>query len=175
MNKPEVYEVLISDSQPFADARIAMAVSDVFQIVREEMMCGEGETGGILLIGVDNIQDVPRCQLLGEFTKYSPDQCYASALEKLQRVYGSVDGISAWQSRDVSGDEKHYGGAIMVGEYCISFHGLSEHLDEALVTVAAMMCGLLSIEDVEPILEVSKNPLFGKLLKAVGQRTRPLT
>ncbi len=178
MNNASVYAVLGDDT--FLDrARIAKAVQDVFEIAHEERMLDDGDTGGVVLVGWHVEAHDASPTLIGEFHGSPPEVFSSVAMEKYSRLYqwgpdrNKVGGhISAWQSRDVSGDYKKYGGAIVAGGFILSFSGLSEYLDEAIVTVAAHLCGLIDQGQMFEIAVISNNPLTAKLCNAVSQRLR---
>lgn len=68
--------------------------------------------------------------------------------------------ISSWQSRDF--DNKKYGGAIVAGNWILSFSGLPEKMDEYLMIKVAIKLGLFSeTTDVNDIMSISKNTYEG--------------
>ncbi|MCR4274465.1 MAG: hypothetical protein NUW02_00215 [Candidatus Campbellbacteria bacterium] len=72
--------------------------------------------------------------------------------------------MSAWQSRDLNTEPKHYGGGIRAGNLVIAFSGFPEHGDEVIVLTIAIGSGLLEEGGVQAIAEVSSNSLVPILL-----------
>ena len=91
-----------------------------------------------------------------------PDSCsHIYAPEKADRLASHSIHISSWQSRDLN--EHKYGGAIRVGEFgelILSFSGLPEHADEALVLMVASDLLWTTREEVRAIVALSDNPFI---------------
>lgn len=64
------------------------------------------------------------------------------AQEKARRLASHLEHVSSAQSRDP--EKELYAGAIRAGRYILSFSGLPEALDEAVVLTVAVKAGLLS-------------------------------
>lgn len=171
MNKPDVYQITVNDSSEMKRARIAKAVIDVFQIAGEEMLLRPQDTGGVLLVGDTNFFTTVvdrQATFVGEFKRFTPEISFEVATEKFDRLFSHEGDISAWLTRDL--DQKKYGGAIRARRIVLAFSGCSEHLDEALVTVAARVCKLINAREYARIIRLSKNPLTDKLYEAVKRR-----
>ena len=80
--------------------------------------------------------------------------------EKGIRVYKTND-LSSWVSRNVREDK--WGGAISTDDFILSFSGLPELMDEAVVLVAALALRWVSRRDVATIAKLSENPFFDRL------------
>ena len=83
--------------------------------------------------------------------------------EKSERLLANIkinDHLSSWQSRAV--DEEMYAGAIATNDFVLSFSGLPELADEAVVLVAALTFNWANWNEVVTIVEISKNPFFDK-------------
>ncbi len=97
-----------------------------------------------------NVIDVPK----ERFSSFR-----VNAKEKADRLRGMAirDGhVSSWQSRDF--DNKQYGGAIMAGNWVLSFSGLPEHMDEYFMIKLAVRLELIAPARVNEIIKISENP-----------------
>ena len=86
--------------------------------------------------------------------------------EKASRLavnHASLGHVSSFQSRNPSEDKM--GGAILTNDYILSFSGLPELLDEALVlNIAQNLPNFISKEIYERIILESKNPFVGDII-----------
>lgn len=139
-----------------ASAGIAKAVQDIVGWARPILR--PQDTGGVLIVGPLSDEVVFYVAMIGEFSRFTPEQSYEIALEKAIRLSRKPLQISSWQSRNPT--EKQYGGAILTGEHILSFSGFSEHGDEAVVLCAAWICSLLGEARIKAIVAISENPLF---------------
>ena len=96
---------------------------------------------------------------------------YRNALEKGERLYAWHDRhghVSSWQSRHVEGvlipEMKQWGGAIFTERYILSFSGLPELADEALMVIVAVKLGWLRLDQAMGILMLSNNVIGLELL-----------
>lgn len=80
------------------------------------------------------------------------------AQEKPRRLSRHRDHISSYQSRNEKRD--YWGGAIAAKKYYLSFSGLPESCDEALVLIAGRKLGMLSDRQARRIAGKSNNRLF---------------
>ena len=94
--------------------------------------------------------------------KYEKYQLFS--YEKGARVY-KRDDLSSWTSRDES--KNKWGGAISTDDFILSFSGLPELADEAVVLVAALALKWANRRDVAAITNQSENPFFNGLRKRV--------
>ena len=86
------------------------------------------------------------------------------SLEKADRLLENLESkkhLSSWQSKDESKDK--YGGAIATHELILSFSGLPELADEAVVLITALSFGWATEDEATKIAKISKNPFFGGL------------
>lgn len=84
--------------------------------------------------------------------------------EKASRLYEhlSEGHFSSFQSRNPELDQ--WGGAILAGDYILSFSGMSSELiDEAIMLLLALELKLISFERAREIIGVSSNEQFNKL------------
>jgi len=93
------------------------------------------------------------------------DKCFQLSIEKGERLYkGSKEGfVSSWQTRDIKSIQR--GGAIYFPHLILSFAGVPELGDEAIVLSVAMQMEWLSFEEAEHIALISKNNFFYQLPK----------
>ena len=90
--------------------------------------------------------------------------------EKAVRLSCNSDHLSSWESRDV--ESSCYGGAILVGEnrdYIISFSGLPELADEALMLALALRLLWITPEKALEIAKRSQNHYFAKIAPVVSK------
>lgn len=78
--------------------------------------------------------------------------------EKVNRLSRHTGEISSWLSRDPDNDQ--WGGAIIAENYYVSFSGLPELCDEAIVLITARILGIISGYDAMRIAEISNNELY---------------
>lgn len=144
---------------------ILYAVESAMNMVLEELRKqGETRSGGYLtLFNATNKQMVFSIPL-GEIPKEKEEKYRTLSLEKAIRLSGKLDDgdASSWQSRDP--EKQQWGGAVSIGEgFILSFSGLPELADEALVLLIAMDAteneGLM-MPVAEQIARTSDNKLF---------------
>lgn len=165
-----LYRSLYVGPSPFpglAEAKFSRAVADLFDLLKPVLPAEE--TGGVLIVRLDDRQHV---SLIGRFDKYPLNGSYRIAVEKLRRtvqMHRRHGHRTAWLSRNPG--RKKYAGCICIADNCFaSFSGLSEHWDEALLAIAAWLCGLYGLEDVEHIRSVSQNPCIPVAMELVRQQ-----
>lgn len=78
--------------------------------------------------------------------------------EKGWRLFLNYGHLSSFQTRNEN--EKKWAGAIVAGNYIISFSGLPELGDEAVMIVLASKLGWLDSETAKAIVAISSNPFF---------------
>lgn len=81
--------------------------------------------------------------------------------EKGCRLLSHPDHVSSWQSKN--DEAKQYAGAIAISNYILSFSGLPELADEAVVLILAYMIKLGTLEEVERLAKISGNTVFTEL------------
>ena len=80
--------------------------------------------------------------------------------EKVHRLSQHLEHLSSWQSRDP--DNNKWGGAIVAGIYYLSFSGLPELCDEAIVLITARTLGIISAHEAMRIAQISNNELYNQ-------------
>ena len=88
------------------------------------------------------------------------EKCFRLSLEKGERLFINKTHVSSFQSRDIA--NKKYGGAITFPNLIISFSGLPELVDEAVMLVLAYKLGWMDWAGVQNIITISQNPFFEK-------------
>ncbi|MFA5000906.1 MAG: hypothetical protein WC531_01615 [Candidatus Paceibacterota bacterium] len=78
--------------------------------------------------------------------------------EKALRLMAHQNHLSSWQTREV--ERELCGGAIRTKDFIISFSGLTEKADEAILVNAAFKLGMLSGSTAEAIASHSENQLI---------------
>lgn len=81
--------------------------------------------------------------------------------EKLTRRLKNPGHVSSWQSRNPEQDE--WGGDIKAGDFDLSFSGLPELADEAVMLALAVILLLLTFEEACAIARISDNQYFLKI------------
>lgn len=93
------------------------------------------------------------------------------ALEKGERLSNTrltSEHVSSYQSRDTQNNE--WGGAIIAGDFIVSFSGLKELFDEAVVLALALRLNWLSHGEISLITEVSGNTFVKPLYNLAAER-----
>ena len=124
--------------------------------------------GGYLTVLVRGEPQISLCSVVGYFGEGddNPEQYLIYSQEKAERLRKWWhQHRSSWQSRDP--DQGRYGGAISADQRIISFSGLPELVDEAVVTAAAYWLGWLSYESVLTIMEASMNLFIPELIARI--------
>lgn len=96
--------------------------------------------------------------LVGELPDLKLERCIYLCQEKMHRLADHPDHASAWQSRDPK--EKKYGGAIRAGDFILSFSGLPELADEALILGVAVRLGIMNRDAADLVAEISDNDIW---------------
>lgn len=142
---------------------------ELFERMRSLDLVEETRAGGYMTVQdlTDGLAEpllVARiCHDEGHLTKEQSSDYSGFSREKLDRIahYYMVDpsrSKSSWQSRDEHA--KKYGGAIRAGTYILSFSGLPEQADEALMLALAVKLGLLALREASEIAEISTNGIY---------------
>lgn len=87
-------------------------------------------------------------------------RCF-NALEKGERIFDNPGTKSSWQTRD---GVKKWGGAVRTPDFILSFSGLPEHADEALVVITAINMGWLDSSSAIHLLKISSNHIGLRLV-----------
>lgn len=99
---------------------------------------------------------------IGECSAEKAQDYLSFSQEKGLRLSQYKHDVSSWQSREEA--QKMYGGAIVAGEYILSFSGLPEWGDEALVLFVALFFGWIGMKEALEIAQISKNAFFFDVL-----------
>jgi hypothetical protein len=100
--------------------------------------------------------------MLGDVPKEKQEKYLQLSLEKGDRLYKNYKitfkNFSSWQTRNP--DKDMWGGAIRAGIYILSFSGLAELCDEALVLELALTMGWCNPCRLYEISQLSKNIFY---------------
>ncbi len=126
---------------------------------------GSDRKGGYLVIRKRDSGEILLHEKVGTIAPPESDQRYLTfAKEKGERL--GPNGLSSWQSRNLQ--QEKYGGAIATSSgLIVSFSGLPELWDEALVLVISNRLGWISGKEVFDIIEISGNTFVELLLGTV--------
>jgi hypothetical protein len=119
--------------------------------------------GGYLTVIVRGEPEISLCAVVGSFINDAKEYLVFSQ-EKAKRLRTlSRRHVLSSQSRNP--DKNRWGGAISAGLRIISFSGLPELVDEAVVTAAAYWLGeITEYEQALRIAEISQNPFTEELI-----------
>lgn len=142
---------------------------ELLELMRSLDLVEETRAGGYLTVqdlsdGLDEPLLVARiCHGDGHLTLEKSSAYIGFSREKLDRVahFYKIDPSrtkSSWQSR--ADHAQWYGGAIRAGKYILSFSGLPEKTDEALMLALAVKLGLLTLREASEIAEISTNGIY---------------
>ncbi len=147
-------------------AEIAFNTGIKQKLPKEEVV----RDGGYLCVAPHMQNGVPfLVALVGTVPELKAERCRVFAEEKVARLNKHPEHVSSWQSRDPAASQ--WGGAIVAGDYVLSFSGLPEDADEALMLFTAIRLGLIPTggEKMSRILDASNNrrydDLFPRLTK----------
>lgn len=100
--------------------------------------------------------------MLGDVPKEKQEKYLNFSLEKGDRLFknykSNFKNFSSWQTRNP--DKDLWGGAIRTDKYVLSFSGLSELLDEALVLELALIMNWVNPYRLYEISQVSNNRFY---------------
>lgn len=124
---------------------------------------GTEKRGGYLTVLIRGEPQISLCSAVGVFSD-DPEKYLVYSQEKAERLRGFWhQHLSSWESRDP--DHGRWGGAIRAGDLIISFSGLPELVDEAVVTAAAYWLGeITEYAQVLRIADISQNPFTEQLV-----------
>lgn len=119
--------------------------------------------GGYLTVLVRGEPGFSLCSAVGVFDA-DPERYLAFSQEKAERLHSHWhQNISSFESRDP--DQGRWGGAIRADDLIISFSGLPELVDEAVVTAAAYwLSEITEYAQVLRIADISQNPFTEQLV-----------
>lgn len=140
-------------------AEAAMLFAEMQNQFPEKM---EGRFGGFLTIqrvGADEPIHVEKIcldhDLINDERFIGWEKNSREKASRLSRMTADHHHVSSWQSRDF--DNKKYGGAIVAGEWVLSFSGLPEFGDERLMIKLARSYEEISDSEVDEICRISGN------------------
>lgn len=132
------------------------------QIVAASVKVPGNETperqGGYLVIRDKHNGTPLLIERIGKCPVSNVKRYHGLALEKSERLSNTrLTGghISSYQSRDTQNDK--WGGAIIAGDLIVSFSGLKELFDEAVVLALALRMDWLGFQEVARVTEISGN------------------
>lgn len=131
----------------------------------ENRLAGDHRHGGFFCMLEEDDSNLPPLAkvMIGGPRKETWSKYAGLSEEKARRLASKPGDKSSWQSRNL--DLDYYGGAIRCKDGTIlSFSGLSEHGDEALVLMVAEFCNLLSRTEAIAIAKKSGNTLYMKIV-----------
>lgn len=125
--------------------------------------------GGYLTVRVDG-EDSLVCPMGKGVPEEKWNQYRKYSMEKALRLASHAHHSSSWQTRQP--DINRYGGAIRVPrgqlitwDVIISFSGLPEQLDEALMLVAACKMKWMDVDQISAIASQNDNPFINNLYR----------
>ena len=138
-----------------------------------------GKDGGYLTIRQTKSGQMLACVALGAIPTDKQHKYAMLSQEKSYRLFHYSQHSTSWQSREpgiyANGFQKledihwgFWGGAIRAGKYILSFSGLPEMGDEALVLTLAVLLDLLSVDQAREIAAISNNQVFEPLFDLVS-------
>lgn len=133
-----------------------------FAILRAEGK-ERGNTGGVgCVLKTDRPHDLATSTLLqpliGDVHDADLVRYRSFAQEKAFRLMSRPGDVSSFQSRDEA--KERWGGAVRAGTYILSFSGLPELMDEAVMLATAVRLGLIDRTEAVRIAALSGNPYF---------------
>ncbi len=142
--------------------RLIEACDARFDIVTRTL--GNGKTSGFLCVR----STASKAMILkpyGEIPNAKRHRYSTLSMEKSTRLEAYPSHKSSWQSRDV--ELNRWGGAVRTPTMLVSFSGLPELLDEALVLAISARALLITEFQAEDIARISNNPFFEQTMRLV--------
>jgi len=125
----------------------------------------KGKEGGFLTIRDKGTGHILITLLIGKVPHEKAAKYHGLSQEKGGRIHNRIglgeNHISSWQSRNP--DSGLWGGAIATKKFIVSFSGMPELGDEAIVLAIAMQMKWLNQQEAEKIASTSQNPFFIQL------------
>jgi hypothetical protein len=132
------------------------------RLLRER--CGIKKDSGFLTVFDKVSASVMLCCQIQHCPKGKADQYFTFSMEKARRLQANPDHYTSFQSRDEKSDK--YAGAILCRVNTIlSFSGLPELADEALMIFVAFKAGWIDEKEVLRLSGISQNPYVEKITK----------
>lgn len=150
-------------------ARIVQVGLEAFIKLPDEVRGSDNSRkGGYFTLADRKTGNIHFIDLFGEVSDEKTEKYRSFSLEKAQRVGRCLDaGIkSSWQSRDPENNK--WGGAIATYDFILSFSGLPELWDEALMLFVAYWMNWINYDDVITITKISSNPYYDILIEVTS-------
>lgn len=146
--------------RPFVEG--LLFVIEKFRQLSEEF---QNKTGGYLTILCRKTGQVMRVIKVGDFPLEKSARYFSLSLEKAQRLFNSEPGVlTSFETRN--SDEDKYGGAIRTTDYILSFSGLTEEGDSAVLLRVANSFDMIDPESfaaIQSIIGDSVSPIYPNL------------
>jgi len=147
------------------DSVIIAAQASLREIIENPINPKPEKKGGYLTIINGTNGDVILIYKIGQVPLEKRDEYFNLSLEKAKRLCKNIFlNSSSWESRNP--DNNKWGGAIKCGEhygdkkFIISFSGLTEHADEALIINTAIKVKWLYRDQGKRLAKISNNIFF---------------
>lgn len=125
---------------------------------------GIDKKGGYFTLFIREDNRVLTTTLIGDISDEKAEKSRAFSPEKALRLRDHPEHNSSHQSRNL--DEGKWGGAIATIYYILSFSGLPELWDEALMLLAAILLDWMTPDQAFAIAEQNHNPKFALIYEA---------
>ncbi len=131
----------------------------------------EMREGGVFCVKNARTNSLLLLAPVGRFPEKKSARYFSFAQEKATRLYFKVKRgsrhLTSWQSRDE--EKQRYGGAILADDLILSFSGLPELADEAVVAYVAFLFNLIGFSTALEIANTSNNHRLLGLLGISGR------
>lgn len=136
-------------------------ILDLFLKLPDDMT--KGRKGGYFSV-FDGIYNPPLAIVrIGEPDINFAEDYFKFSPEKAIRLKNLTEHLSSWQSRNPN--RKEWGGAIKSPDFILSFSGLPELADEAVVLLIAYGFGWINYNQLWEIVRISDNPYVEPLYR----------
>ena len=104
---------------------------------------------------------------VGDFLHRHAEKYEMFSLKKGKRLYHHIPNfhVSSFQSRNL--EKGRHAGAIVAGDFIVSFAGLSEFIDEAAILELSTFSRWIPYKEAEKIAKISNNFFYPHLKKTV--------
>ncbi|MEK7105285.1 MAG: hypothetical protein AAB865_01200 [Patescibacteria group bacterium] len=109
---------------------------------------------------------------LGKGTAVQFGEWFSHAIDKGWRLNKWPEHCSAWESRDLRWEVKHWAGGFRFGPFIVTFSGLAEHFDEMLILLTAVAVGLTTKERARELAAISNNTHYLELAATLESEGR---
>jgi len=145
----------------FFEISVLPKIRDIHEIIKKQAKIKEYKQSGYLTVRDRKDGLVLLVMIMGKCPSYKAKKYLYLSLERGERLFHHPGHLSSWQSRDEK--NKKQGGAIIAGDYIVSFAGICEMLDEAIVLALSELCRWLDSDKAKEIAEISSNYLYNYL------------